>query len=280
MSTTVALGLGASTGLGVLLVVVALSGRRVLGSGSRPLRIPVDELLLRGALTGSGFATVLLATRWLVAAVLAGSLGALAPTWYRHRHRHRDELIDALATWTEQLRDTLAAASGLEQAIAATAAMPPARLAEPLVRLGARLDYDRLGPALRRFADDVDHPLADFVVAALLAAAEHDARDIGGLLGQLAETARADAALRTRVWVGRARLRTSVRVIAGVVVAFVAGLLAFNRSYLDAYDTVVGQLVLAGVLLTFVGSFVAMDRMGRLRLPARFLAQRDQAAPA
>jgi Flp pilus assembly protein TadB len=282
MSPLAATAVGAGMGFGALLVVLGLRGYVVVPNAARPVRVPIDELLLRAALGGSAFAVALVATRWLVVGILAGALGAAAPSWLRARHRHQQELeqVDAIATWTEQLRDTLAAASGLEQAIIATATMPPPPLADPLRSLAARLEYDRLGTAVRRFADEVGHPLCDFVAAALLAASEHEARNIGALLGELADAARADAAMRTRVWVGRARLRTSVRVIAGVVAAFVACLLVFNRQYLAVYDTLDGQVVLAGVLLTFVGSIVGMECMGRLRAPSRFLARRDDGVPA
>ena len=81
-----------------------------------------------------------------------------------------------------------------------------------------------------------------------------------------------------RVWVGRARTRTTVRVIAVVVVVFVAGLLAFDRDYLAPYDSAMGQLVLLVIAAAFAGSFAAMERMGRVSVPDRFIGRRTAAS--
>ena len=83
-----------------------------------------------------------------------------------------------------------------------------------------------------------------------------------------------------RVWVGRARTRTTVRVIAVVVVVFIAGLLAFDRAYLAPYDTALGQLVLLVIAGIFATSFVTMERMGRVAAPERFIGRRSAVAPA
>ena len=73
---------------------------------------------------------------------------------------------------------------------------------EDQARLAGRLEFEPLPDALRRFADDVDHPTCDFVVAGLITAAEKEARDLTPLLAQLAACARDGArpatALRRR----------------------------------------------------------------------------------
>ena len=122
--------------------------------------------------------------------------------------------------------------------------------------------------------------MADFVVVALVIAAEKEARDLGALLGHLAESARDEARMRTRVWVGRARSRSAVRIIVAVVAVFVFGLLLLDRAYLRPYDTAAGQLVLALILATFGASFVLMSRMGRIAMPQRFVARRSLAKVA
>lgn len=83
--------------------------------------------------------------------------------------------------------------------------------------------------------------------------------------------------MRTRVWVGRARSRSAVRIIVAVVALFVSGLLLFNRSYLRPYDSATGQVVLVMILASFGAAFVAMARMGRIAMPQRFVARRDVA---
>jgi O-antigen/teichoic acid export membrane protein len=81
--------------------------------------------------------------------------------------------------------------------------------------------------------------------------------------------------MRTRVWIDRAKTRTSVKVIAGCVVAFAVGLLAFSRPYLEPYDSASGQLVLLLIAALFVGSLVGMDRMGHIAMPERFVSRRS-----
>lgn len=271
--------LGAIVGLGSLLIIAGISGVGIVSVGSlRGARFgrSIDDVLLRSALAVGAAVVVIVVSHWMVLAIVAGALGFWAPSWYRNRGSFERELalVEAIATWTEQVRDTLAAANGLEHALGATAPLAPAPIAAAVGRLAARFDYERLPDALRRFADEVDHPMADFVVAALVIAAEKEARDLGALLGQLAEAARDEARMRTRVWVGRARSRSAVRIIVGVVAVMVVGLLVFNRQYLQPYDSAAGQVVLGMILAMFVASFVAMDRMGRIAMPQRFVARR------
>lgn len=271
--------LGAVVGLGLLVITAGLRGQRILDLRSGGLH-RVDDLGPRLGLAVIGALVPWLLTGWIAMALAGAVAGWWAPTPWRTRGRHQRELelVEAIATWTEQLRDTLAAANGLEHAIGATARLAPAPIAGAVGRLGARVDYESLPNALRRFADEVDHPMADFVVAALVTAAEKEAREIGALLTHLATCARDEARMRSRVWVGRARTRSAVRIIVVVVVVFVAGLMVLDRDYLAAYDTPSGQVVLAAILGGFAFSFVAMERMGRMVMPERFVRRRSGVA--
>jgi Flp pilus assembly protein TadB len=277
--------LGALVGVGVLLLVAGLEGVRVLDLAAirnGRLGAHVDRFVLRLAIGVGAALVVAWLSRWPVLAAVAFGVGWWMPTWRRARGAYRRELalVEAIAAWTEQIRDTLAGANGLEHAIGATAALAPAPIAGSVQRLAARADYERLTDALRRFADELHHPMSDFVVAVLVIAAEKEARDLGELLGNLAESAREQARMQTRVWVGRARSRTAVRIIVGVVVTFVAFLLAFDREYLEPYDSAGGQVVLTAIIAAFGASFVLMERMGRIEMPERFIARRPDAEVA
>jgi Flp pilus assembly protein TadB len=131
-----------------------------------------------------------------------------------------------------------------------------------------------LQDGLRRFAEEVDHPTADFVVAALVTATQHQARDLGVLLGHVAQCARDESRMRSRVWVGRARTRSAVRIITGVVSAFVGGLFIFNRAYLDPYTSIQGQLILSCILVMFATAIVLMHSMSHIQAPERFIRRR------
>ena len=273
--------LGAGAGIGCLLVLLGVRGRRVLGKDNaphRPGRHP-GQYVARIACGLGAAILVALATRWPIASVAAAFVGFAMPDVRAASGRHQREVarVEAIAAWTEQLRDTLSAANGLEHAITAAARLAPAPIELPVARLAARLQYEPLSRSLREFAMEVDHPLADFVVAALVMAREREARELGPLLGHLAECARDDARMRSRVWVSRARTRTAVRIIGGVVVVSVAALYVINAEYLAAYGTIGGQMVLLLVIVLFGAALAAMDRLGRIAVPERFIARRSGA---
>jgi tight adherence protein B len=281
VSALVAAVLGAMCGLGLLVTFAGLRGRAVLGgwgSAGRSL-LPTDRLVVRLGSSVLAAALVLMSLGWPVVAGFAAIAAWVTPDAIAASGRHRREIarVEAIAAWTEQLRDTLAAANGLEHAIGASADLASGPIARPISRLAARLDYEPLGSALRGFADDVDHPLADFVVAALVIAAEREAREVGTLLGHLADSARDDARMRSRVWVGRARSRTAVRIIGVVLVVTLGVVWLADRDYLAVYGTGEGQLVMLVVGVMFAGALAAMSRMGRIALPDRFVARRSGA---
>lgn len=219
-----------------------------------------------------------------VVSILYGLRGVRVLELRRSRTTHRstgDEttLVEALAVWTEQLRDTMAGARGLEQALVATAVTAPDPLRPAVQRLSSRLGMMPLPRALRGLATDVDHPLADFVTAALMVAAENHVHDLVSLLTHLAECCRDDVRMRTRVWVARARLRSAVRIIVAVIVSFVAGLLLLQRDYLRAYASGAGIAVLLVIITMFATSLMMLVRLGRFESVSRFIA-RDTAGAA
>lgn len=181
-------------------------------------------------------------------------------------------LVEALAVWIEQLRDTMAGARGLEQAIVATAETAPTLLRSSVARLATRLSHESLSAAAVDFSDEVDNSLADFVVAVLVTASEQQVRDVGTVLTHLAECCRDEVKMRTRVWVSRARTRSAVRIIGIVVVAFVSGLFVLNRSYLEPYGSPTGFMILLIVVALFAGALVTMNRLSHFETPPRFMA--------
>ena len=264
---------GAALGLGVLLVVLGIRGTPP--TLPRPVRRPAAQSrwLVKPA---TGFAAgggMLLLTGWPVGAALAAVVAVVVPGTLG---RMRLEAVavgrtEAVASWTEALRDTLAAAAGLEEAIVATATAAPESIRVEVERLARRLEHGSLPDALERFADDLANPAADLVVAALLTAARREARELVPLLTELARSARSEAQMRLRVHVSRARIRTAVRVVVGTLGLFAGGLLLFNRAYLAPYGTAVGQLVLLAVGGVFACGWWLLQKMAHIAPPERFL---------
>ncbi len=136
-------------------------------------------------------------TRWPVGALLAVGAGAMLPALASGRAVRQAAVAraEAIAAWAEMLRDTLAGAAGLEQAIIASAPVAPAPIRPQVLGLAARLDRHPLPAALEAFADDLADPTADLVVASLLLASRTQARRLGELLGTLARGARDDVTI-------------------------------------------------------------------------------------
>ncbi len=262
MSAIAILG-GAIVGVGIALVMAGWRGFGYVDV--RRWRQRFEGQLTRTGIAVALGVVVLGATGWVVAGVLGAAFGWAAPRLMGGgKRRQADiELTEAIASWAEMLRDTLAGAAGIEGAIAASAQAAPEAIRNPVRNLAARLDRHSLADALALFAEEVNHPTADLVVAALTLSANKAARRLGDLLGSLALAARADATMRLRVDAGRARTRTSVRVVVGATATMALGLLILNRGYLQPYGSAVGQLMLAVVGLCFGFAFWWMERMSR-----------------
>jgi Flp pilus assembly protein TadB len=180
--------------------------------------------------------------------------------------------IEALAMWTESLRDTIAGAVGLEQAIPSSA-----RAADPVLRehLNALLDRLRgrmpLAEALHYLADDLDDPSADLVIAALILNSKLRGPGLREVLTALGRSAREEVDMRQRVIAQRAGTRRSVQIIVAVVIIFVLGVAVFNRNFVQPYGTPIGEAVLAGVLTLFGLGFMWLRRLAKVEAPGRFL---------
>ncbi|MGB3441124.1 MAG: type II secretion system F family protein [Actinophytocola sp.] len=283
MTTTAALFglLGAGAAVGVLLIVAGMRGRPARAAtpsrlsswlAARHDRKPVGWLVV-AVLVGLAVGAV---TGWVAAAILTALAAVGLPRILGSNvdHKRHLERIEAIAGWTEMLRDTLVAAAGLEQAILAAAPVCPEAIREEITELAVRLERgERLAPSLRYLADQLRDPTADLVISALVLAAEHQARQLADLLGELASEARQQASMRMRVEAGRARTRTSVRVIVITTLSFATGLMLLNRGYLAPYDSAFGQIMLLFVGALFAASFAWLARIARLRDPERFLTE-------
>ncbi len=269
--------LGTAVGL-VAVVHLARGGslvpnQAVHGRGSRD-----PERTRRVAVAVAAGLLVLLVTRWPAAGLAAGGLAVLGPHVFGGAAAGRRELakIEAIATWTESLRDTAAAASGLEQAIPATAQSAPESLRKPLRDLTARLaGRVPLPEALARFADDLDDPAGDMVVAALSLNARQRAGGLQRILTALAVSARAELEMRRKVEHERRALRGQAQRIAGLVVGFVGLQAVFARGWVAPYSTPEGQVALSVFIAVFLAAFMRMRSLANTAPPARFLTSAE-----
>jgi tight adherence protein B len=265
---------GGIFGVGVWLAVASLRGVNLLPQPRRlALEVIGGERATVWLATAVGSALVVgFVTGWPVAgaATFVGFLFGPVVLGGTAQRRHEAEVAEAVATWTDMIRDTMAGASGLEEALIQTAAVAPAQIRPSLTRFSQRLRHHTLDDALTGLAADLDHPSADLVVAALAAAGRLQARDLGALLARLAETIRGDVRMRVRVEVGRARIRTSARIAVVTTLVTVTFLYVFARHLLEPYDSLAGQLWLLVVSAVFFAAGWLLHRYSRLEVPERF----------
>lgn len=264
---------GCFLGIGLCLVASGLAAGR-LRSGTRrpqtwgrlrPSGRAGTTLLIVTTLAGLG---AYLVTRWPMSVPLTvlGVAGTRGLT--RAKAAEEIDRLDAIAVWTEMLRDTLSSAAGLTQALVTTAGLAPRPLRSHLAGLAARLQAGvPLRPALSQLADDVADPAADVVVASLVLAGTERAQRLGELLGALAASTRDEVTMRLGIEAARSSARTSVRMIAGSSFALLALMAVVGRPYLAPYRSAEGQLVLGVVACLYGCGLWLMAVMAR---PASF----------
>jgi hypothetical protein len=263
----------ALTLLFVLGVVVATTPSTPRAQGRRRVR-SLKRLASQLAIALIAGMAVLLVSGWLLpAAVVAGAAFWATAGWHgRQRGVSREiERLDALASWIESVRDVLMAGEQPVGAITSTvAACPP--VIRPYVRrlaLGlARQDPDYV---FRRFADELDDPLADLVATGLSMAVRRGARTVP-VLTALAEQTRQQVDRRRLVDAERAPTRREVQALTTIMGGLVIGLLVLGRSaYLTAYDTATGQIFLAASLTGYAALILRVQRLAAFPRPGRFL---------
>jgi Flp pilus assembly protein TadB len=278
---TLILTFGACAGAGVFCLVLYFVGsepgsRDITPTGFQLSDIDYRGIVVRLALGAATFVAVIIATHWIVLAV---SLGALAVFWSQifggaAEERRAIERLEGLTAWTESLRDTIAGAVGLEQAIPATAVN-----AAPMIRPSLNLLVDRLRvreplpAALMKFADDLDDPSADLIIAALILNARLRGPGLREVLSALSDSGREELDLRRRVEGSRRSTRRSVQIVVAITLAVSGALILLNKTYLRPYDSATGQLVLAGVVALFGLGVFWLRRLAGVDVPERFLVQ-------
>jgi tight adherence protein B len=279
MHWTIAAALGVAFGLAVAGAVLAARPPAPADLDTAPGR-PKAVPMLRLALAAAAAALAFAATGWPVAAAAAGLLAWFAPRIFGGAREFETAMarIDAAAAWVESLRDNLIAAAGLEATIVHSARRIPPGLRAEIETLARDLRAGMpLRPALLDFAAAAGDPTVDDAVIALLEATA-SAGNLAAVLTRLAEEAREEAGRRMRIRAARARIHTAARVITTVIVAMAALLIAFGGSYLEPYDGLVGQVVLAIVFSLGGLGLWSLYRLAAEPEPPSLLRPSDEAA--
>jgi hypothetical protein len=111
-----------------------------------------------------------------------------------------------------------------------------------------------------RFADDLDSPDADGVVAALILASDRGANGAAATLSELADSIQAQLKGRREVETERTKPYTVVRQVTAITALTLTAAFLFARSFFEPYGTPVGQLILAVLIALYLGSLLLMRR--------------------
>jgi tight adherence protein B len=239
--------------------------------------LPLRRLALAVVCAGIAYAV----TGWIASLPIASAGAWFLPAMLGTDDDQEHELavIDAIAGFAEMLRDTLKAASGLNQALTLACRHAPAALQPAAAELAERIEArdGTTRQALRVFADDIGDATCDLVSLALAAASEHPTRDLAGLLSSLATTAREQAAMRSRTAVAQAGTRTAMRIITAATLGLSAILLVIDRAYLANYSSPLGQIILLAVAGIFALGLSWLKSLARTPRPARLWTHPSEA---
>ena len=275
---------------GAVLAMIAAGGVWLIVAGwvggsesvQRRVGLSVDwrRMAIPVALAVVVFAVVWAITGWPAAGVSLAGVTVMGPLFVEaHSQRERAmERTEALASWAEMLRDTIASHAGLHQAIATTSTVAPVSIRPDVRRLSVRASQMPLGRALAMFAADVADPVADLIVASITIADRHQAQSLPELLGGVASSTRQQAAMRLRVETGRARTYASARAMVVATLLMVVVVMLYSPQFMDPYDTLAGQFVLLIAGALFTGAVWALIQLSRPVPVPRVLAGIEEVA--
>jgi len=211
----------------------------------------------------SGFVVALL-TGWLILIMLLPML-ALGLPYLLILPKPRDiELLEALDRWVRSLATTLATGKSITDAIRISRRTAPPLIAEEINLLVTRLNNRwETRDALMRFADAIDSPDADGVVAALILASSRGANGASVTLQALADSIQAQLKGRRAIEVERSKPYVVVRQVTVISLSTLVLVFLLSPSFFAPYRTPLGQLLLSVLLIIYVASLFLMRRKAR-----------------
>ena len=159
--------------------------------------------------------------------------------------RTLDLVLEAMDRWVRTLAATLATGRSVTDAIRVSRKTAPAAVAEEVEVLVLRLNSRwETRTALQRFADALDSPDTDAVVAALMLAAGRGAAGASATVHALAESIQAQLRARRVIEVERSKPYVVVRQVTVITLVTLGGMFLLRPEFFAGYRTPVGQVVL------------------------------------
>lgn len=232
----------------------ARTTRRPQGSRGRRR----DMILLSSAIIACAISML---TGWLILIVILPLL-TLGVPYLLILPKPRDiELLEALDRWVRSLAATLGTGKSITDAMRIARRTAPPLLADEISLLVTRLNNRwETRDALMRFADAVDSPDADAVVAALILASSRGANGASVTLQALADSIQAQLKGRRVVEVERSKPYVVVRQVTVISLSTLVLVFILSPDFFAPYRTPLGQTLLSVLLIIYVASLLLMRR--------------------
>jgi len=220
-----------------------------------------DALFLGSLAVGLAVAST---TGWLIALPLLPALVFGLPYLLVLPPARDVELLEALDRWVRSLASALTTGRSITDAIRTSRRTAPDLLADEIGLLVSRLNNRwETRDALMRFADALDSPDSDAVVAALILAANRGSNGASVTLHALADSLQAQLKGRRVVETERAKPYVVVRQVTIITMVTLAAAFFVGRSFFAPYGTPIGQVILSGLIILYLGSLLLMRRQAR-----------------
>jgi tight adherence protein B len=235
----------------------ARATRRPPGSRGRQR----DMILLLCVIIGCVIAML---TGWLILIVVLPLL-VLGLPYLLILPKPRDiELLEALDRWVRSLAATLATGKSITDAVRISRRTAPPSLADEINLLVIRLNNRwETSDALMRFADAIDSPDGDGVVAALILASSRGANGASVTLQALADSIQAQLKGRRAIEVERSKPYVVVRQVTVISLSTLVLVFVLSPDFFAPYRTPLGQTLLSLLLIIYVTSLFLMRRKAR-----------------
>jgi Flp pilus assembly protein TadB len=211
-------------------------------------------------------------TGWPLLVLLVPAVAFALPTLLAAPPDRELDLLQAIDRWVRTLGSLLPTGRSIADAIRVSTKQAPALIAPNLRVLAARLD-DRwtIEQALRALADELDSPDADAVLAALALAAQRGGTGAGTTLAALADNLSDRLRALREISTERAKPRFVVRQVTLITTVVLGAALLFGGDFFAPFGTPFGQVLLAALVLAYLGSLLFLRRMTLPRARQRIL---------
>jgi tight adherence protein B len=217
-----------------------------------------DLILLLSMIIGCLIAML---TGWLILIVVLPLL-ALGLPYLLILPKPRDiQLLEALDRWVRSLAATLSTGKSITDAIRISRRTASLLLADEVNLLVTRLNNRwETRDALMRFADAIDSPDADGVVAALILASSRGANGASVTLQALADSIQAQLKGRRVIEVERSKPYVVVRQVTVISLSTLVLVFLLSPDFFVPYRTPLGQILLSALLIIYLASLLLMRR--------------------